>query len=60
LSEYSIRKIILAFAAASFSGLGWHGCNSRAALLAAWGDPPAAYNDLPPVTRADGSISRPV
>jgi hypothetical protein len=60
LSEYSIRKIILAFRCVVFRA-GWHGCNSRAALLAgAWGYPSAACNDLPPVTRADGSISRPV
>ena len=56
-----MRRIILVFAAASFSGLGGMDATARQAFWqGAWGHPPTALNDLPPTTRPDGGTSRPV
>jgi len=54
-------KIALAFAAASFSGLGGTDATAAPAFWqGAWGHPPTAMNDTPPVTRPDGGVARPV
>jgi len=56
-----MRRIVLALAAASFSWPGGMDATAAAAFWqGAWGHPPTTYNDLPPVKRADGGISRPV
>ena len=61
LSDNSMRRIVLAFAAASFSGLGGMDATAAPAFWqGAWGHPPTAINDTPPVPRADGGTSRPV
>lgn len=56
-----MRKIALAFAAASFSGLGGTDATAAPAFWqGAWGHPPTAINDTPPVTRPDGRVTHPV
>jgi lysophospholipase L1-like esterase len=56
-----MRKILLAFTAASFSWFGDFGATAApTGWQGTWGHPPTAYNDQPPLTRPGGGTARPV